>query len=151
MASLLGKGPVFTVSHRFEGVLDSGTVVFRISCAAAYRFNGYVFVGAGGPVRIDLYENPSVSSAGTALTAVSFDRKGSQSAVTVFTHTPTVSSNGTLLRAVLSDDANEGYARVAEVPPWTFKESEEYLVRATNRSGVTTDISVEVVGYETGV
>ena len=88
-----------------------------------------------GFCRIDVYENPTVSDAGTAVTAWNRNRNSATAATTVVTHTPTANPLGTKMitkyigSATLGPGAVGGETRGDS--EFILKQNEQYLVVAT--------------------
>lgn len=114
----------------------------------------HTIIGAacGGDAEVFVYENPTFSAAGTALTAYNKNRISSNTSSAVVTHTPTITVVGTKLferfmpggKAAVAQgisDGSYGHERI-------LKGGNDYLIRVTNRAGTAQAISINLEFYE---
>lgn len=104
-------------------------------------------IGTNVLVQYFLYENPTISNTGTAVTSYNRDRNSSSAATLTVKHTPTVSDVGTILSQGYLVTNNINNERV-EDRLWVLKQNEEYLLRVTNNSGGNAYITILVDWYE---
>ena len=76
-------------------------------------------------VQYFLYENPTISAAGTDIAIYNKDRNSASAATMTVKHTPTVTSVGTTLLTT------EYISGIIESGLWILKQNEEYLLMAT--------------------
>ena len=89
------------------------------------------------------------------MTAYDTNRVSANTSQATFTHTPTTTGDGTLLRhvlmpgggAILPPGGSDG-SPVRGGTEWILAPSTVYLLRATNTSGGAIDIGLEVGYYE---
>lgn len=101
---------------------------------------------ATGFCRVDVYENPTVSAAGTGVTEWNRNRNSTKTATVVVTHTPTTSNNGTLM--VRKFLGGEGFktdfsGEHRGDSEFILKQNEQYLIIAT---ALADNISIQVGG-----
>src|SRR5512139_1122933 len=95
------EGEYFTASIYSSSVANNGTLMVLLRTGAT-RWDHLVFeVAAGGNYECELLEKPTVTGAGTALTAHNMKRGSPNAAQTTIFHTPTI-AGGVLLRWFMS-------------------------------------------------
>ena len=147
IGALIGRGHVYSASHRFNAVGSGTTVAVRINVPVGYVWDTYLKIGADGICQFDLYENPAFVTAGTAVDLVNLDRPSGGAPNTTFYYAPTMANNGTLLLSTVIGDSNAEFGRIAEEPPWRFG-ADDYLLLITNQSGGAIEVGVQVLGFE---
>lgn len=140
----------FYVSHRFTSVADDGVAMIHIKVDSTKSAHGYISIESDGKCYVDLYENPTTSADGTAVTELCLNREIDATPSTSVFHTPTKSVNGTLLEygilgtagkfTLIGGDEMGGY--------WLLKPNEQYLILVTNKSGADSDIVISYSWHE---
>jgi hypothetical protein len=108
---------------------------------------------ASGLVQVYLYEAPTASG-GTPLAIYNMKRASLNTALSTVTHTPTVSSTGSvvLVNGRLLPGGNSPQTRVGggvrTGTEWLLAPSTKYLIRITNKSGAAVIINSSVEFYE---
>lgn len=93
---------------------------------------------------LDMYESPTLSNLGTTIEEVNRNRTSDIVSGVNWRHTPTITSNGTVLANwfVLSQE------RIPQA--WVLDNSKMYLFILTNISGSQNDMALEMDYYEPG-
>lgn len=145
------RGLLFEAGYRDLTVADDASASVLIQAAAGQTAHMQFTITAGGDAEVDLYEGPTFSSAGTAVSATNRNRGSSNTAQATITHTPTVSDNGTLLGGGLLVGGT-GFITVGSSSScfheWILAGGEDYLLVVTNRSGSTQPVGASIVFYE---
>lgn len=104
--------------------LDIGTPrVLIVRAGSNTDIGAAIAVTASAAVKLDVYEGPSYSVMGTALTPRNTNRNATTTPHVQVTHTPTVASDGTLLLSTIS-------ASIAD-SSFVLKAGTAYLIRVT--------------------
>lgn len=139
----LERGNAYTVSHIFESVSNGDDAELLISCGDHAVYLGYkTFVGGQCYGRI--YESPTITSNGTDLSIISNNRANILSDGCSFYHTPSVSSDGTLLAEALIPGGSGIFSRsgaASGLSQWIIAPNTSYYIKITNDSGGAIDIS----------
>lgn len=98
-----------------------------------------------------IFENPTISAAGTAMTEVNRDRNSSETATIVITHTPTVTSTGSTI--ICEEHWIDGASAITQqkdrgLQEFLLKRDEEYLIRITNETALANQVSVSLNFYQ---
>lgn len=149
---MIHRGLLFETSHVDESVADNGVVEILITTAAGQSAHMRFTAAAGGDARVALFENPTVSDAGTGISEVNRNRNSSNTADTAVTHTPTTSDDGTQLMDHLLPGGSGFFATgggaESSFEEYILKASEQYLFRVTNISGAAQPVGVALTFYE---
>lgn len=96
-----------------------------------------------------LYENPTVSDAGTGITTYNRDRNSATAATTTVKHTPTVDPVGTLIWEDHSGSGRTTGGGSHSNGEFVLKQNEDYLLRITNAiANAANYIAVHIDWYE---
>ena len=156
---------ITSIEHQrvHEGVTYSGSIFFAdvandASKALLLRTGGKdchsIFgIEGGGDTRFRLYEGAVPSANGTAVTLYNLFRRSPNTPESTLYHTPTVGggSEGTLLLDKLIPGGNgpqSGGGTLRRGTEWILKPATVYYILATNISGNTKDMSLELEFYE---
>ena len=96
-----------------------------------------------------IYENPTITGAGTGVTTYNRNRNVSTAATTVVTHTPSVSATGAVL--IWADHVGTGKSSGSEShsqDEFVLKQNEQYLIRVTNATSSANYVAIHVDWYE---
>lgn len=138
-------GNAFTTSHEFTGILTGADTDILIQVGTK---DVLINVGVSGTAAVEfqLFETPTFSAAGSALTGVNKDRRSSNTSLAVYTHTPTVSVAGTaLFPPILAGSLGDKKATLSGSGVSTefiLAPSTDYLIRSTNLDAGTQDMTV---------
>lgn len=124
------RGDLWVHSTVTTALNDAATYVLHLKTHADVTETHLTFDATGsGACYVRLYEGPTVSNAGTALTPVNRQRITARQQAKSFLlyHTPTTSDNGTLLltRYMGAGQRGDGDMREAE---WVLKANTSYLI-----------------------
>jgi len=147
------EGKAFSISHRFEGVAsDAHADLFFENPSGSGKDVHIIVVEVTSLAQawIDIYRNSSIASSGTPLTPTNLNFESSNSSVVSaeyggsytlgsLVHN-TVVPGGSHIRAI------GGAVEVGEsvVMPEGFN----FLIRATNKSASSTDLSIRIIWWE---
>ena len=154
---MIHEGFMYKAWHKFSAVADAASVYVHIKVPAAVfpHFHDFTVAVGAGDVDISVFEGPTTSADGTALTERSLNRNGTVDASDVdLYHTPTVSADGTEIRstwipptAAGVGNSDSGALEDADYE-MLLKPSTNYLVKITNNSGGSIDIHCKTYWYE---
>ena len=128
----------FSFSYVASAVADAASAELLLITPATPEVHFIVYVRASGDSSVNLYEGAD-AVAGTAITPVNRKRASALTAVTTASHTPTVTTDGTLIyqdvvfasTSVLATGGGDG----GFDNEFILKPSTKYLLRITNTSG----------------
>jgi len=114
------------------------------------RFHVKINVECDTGSLLELYENPTVSTTGTVLTAYNADRNSTSTTTMIFYKDATTSASGTRLQVARVGAGRDrrlgGVAR--ERAEWILKQDEDYMIVVTVDSD-NAEATVNIEGYET--
>jgi len=142
-------GDSYMVTRRASAVADAGTVEMLIQTGADNLHIGGILDGTG-QARLQLFAETTVSSAGTAVSAHNKNQASAKITSAVFTHTPTVTSDGTrILDRILAAAGSINFALARNNTEIILAANTNYLFRVTNNSGASANYNVHLDYYET--
>lgn len=147
-------GDFYTVSHLSTAVANGASLDILIITGSTYQLHSNFVVSAGGDAYFYIYEATTVSANGTALTPYNNLRSSSNAAEADFYYGPTVTGVGTQLYVdFLAGGGFFGAGGVSGGPiragtELDLKTSTNYLLRLTNTSGGSQDLSFGMGFYE---
>ncbi len=138
-------GKAFFGSHEFTGVATAADVEALLQIGATQCF-AVIDIVADGVFSGSLFEGPTNSATGTAVTLNDLNRATANSALSSLFHTPTITADGTLLEAeqVFAAGTLEFSADRSQSMLWLLNSNTDYLIRGTNESGANEDILITV-------
>lgn len=146
------EGDAFYAQHNASGVADGGYVGVLFTTANTTSWGHAIFgMNSSSKATFELYENPTVTSTGTTVTAYNRDRNDGSNAVVSVSHTPTVSNNGTLIRmryigtGGLANLAGAGDDRGQS--EFILEQNEQYYVKGVSEAA-SNNICVYCTWYE---
>ncbi len=155
---LIHDGMLFTANYRFDNLANGGNldILLQVPAGSFPHLRAWSYSLEDGPCEFNLYENPTFSAAGTAITLQNNNRNSSNTSDVTATHTPTITSPGdAILEGQYIPDPGGGFlsgspgAQAQDLSEeWVLKQNEDYLLRLTNNSGVVIDGSIYFVLYE---
>lgn len=158
---MIHDGFYFDVSGFAAGIANGGNLDILIKCPAASPVH-FTLAGLAvedTPWNIYFYEGTTVSADGTSVPVRNHNRYGGSDtrfATTVFTG-PTVTGVGTQIHTDYIPPSGAGANSGQLIPvldtEWVLGDPDNavnYLIRATNNSGVAADIGWHLNGYEIG-
>lgn len=145
------QGKFFQADYVDEALADDGTMELLVRLDAGEGGHMRFRASIGGDGRLQLFEGPTVSSAGTGLTVFNRNRRSSNAADISVYHTPTTSDDGD----ALSDEIIPGGGiffsaggKQDSFEEWILMPSTDYLLRLTNISGAAQPASISADWYE---
>lgn len=145
------RGHFFSLDVVDAALINTGTILILVRVAAGKSAHIRFEAAVGGDARLEMFEDPTTSADGTAITPLNRNRFSSNVATTLFFSGPTVTADGTSL----SDKILAGGAGIFLSPgsegstfkEWVLNEG-DYLVRLTNISGATQPAHLQTNFYE---
>lgn len=134
----LHQGTVYCVDHIEAGLADAATVEVLIRVPAEGLFHTRFSGACGGDATLYLFEGPTVTSAGTGMTAVNRHRISTNISTLSLFHTPSTSSDGVLLGRAFVPGGTVGNSvgGSGDIPEeWVLNNDTDYLFRVTNNAG----------------
>lgn len=137
-------GEVYHFSYLWEGVTDQSNVDILVRTGAR-RVSIQFGVAAGAASQFRLYEEPTISDAGTALTKVNRNRMSSVTFTSAIYYDPTFSASGTELAVDYLPGGvknKEVGATSSATAVWLLKPNTDYLLNIVNISGGSEDVAI---------
>lgn len=146
------EGVMYSVDQVNAALADTLSLSFLISTSASKSVHLRVLAAMGGDARLQLYENPTVTMAGSAITPINRNRFSSNVPAATITTGPTVSSDGTELLDIILPGGSGFYLSPGSssnaFEEYILKLEEDYLARVTNISGSAQPSSLQLDFYE---
>lgn len=118
--------------------------------ATTDEMHANISIVSDGAVEITIYENPTLTDDGAALTAHNKDRHTGGAPGTTFFHTPTITNNGTEIYNNIIPSATHptmaAGGKTKGINEWIFDSGDAYLIRILGAGGE--NIGIEVEFYE---
>jgi len=138
------EGEGFQISGEAAAIGAGASAYFLIDPILPVHWRDYRFIADGAPVDIELFENPTVTDNGTAITSYNRNRLSSHTAQVVVYSGPTVTDDGTRLyitRIVGTGTGANAKGEVEGLPlEWVVDNGNTYLMKLTNND--TSDVSI---------
>ena len=138
-------------SHLFTSVASSASVYFHIKTGSMNPHGNFTISTEAG-VTVEFYEDPVLTDDGTDLAENNLNRQTPTAPATACFHTPTVTTDGTLLETNLIGTSNTGVTDIGDSITdrgyWILKINEDYLIKATNEDQAAKDICISYVWHE---
>lgn len=146
-------GIMFEISHIFANVASGGgNADILIVNGSSKELHTTIHVVSGAEASMYMYESPTVTAVGTQLAINDMNRTTRNSPVsTTAYHTPTIGAVGTLLSESLIEGGTAGRAIGGQVrwgTEWILRKSTNYLIRITNNTQNTANMSIQIEFYE---
>lgn len=151
--NLVHDGSLFEVSHIFTSIANSTFGAILIE-TGANELHGAFVAAVEGASFVYVHENPVVSTTGTTLAPVTFNRMTSPTYLTTFSFDNVFSTVGSILsetfvpaglKSKVSGGASAGLLGDTE---WIFAPNTSYLLRVFNDSGSNEILSIDGIFYE---
>ncbi len=138
--ALIHVGEVFQASFKFpEGstIADDASieVLIQVGATSAHM---KILAEAVGTMEFSLFENTTISDAGTLVAMPNLNRTAGQVPTTTITHTPTVTADGARLFNRYMG-LTQLMGTLHEPAKWILAANTIYLLRLTNRGGAVID------------
>lgn len=146
------KGIGFDVSG-IGTLANNASAIFMANVGSLpLHFNGFEVSASAGATKIEIFESPTTTANGTAITPLNKNRSSTRTSLTSVYFNPTVSANGTLLatRQILSigGGAHTEGGGTGISSEWVLKPNTKYIVKITNLSGSTITYASSFYYYE---
>ena len=146
-------GESFSYSTNQLGLANNGVVsMLGRTGSKQVHFDGFNIRTSSGPFRVQFYEAPTVSNAGTLLTSRRRNRVNPNTSLMAIYSTPTYSAAGILLDddliVEISQGANNNSGSGSVDDGWVLKANTDYLIVMTNLSGVALNWSAKFTWHE---
>lgn len=153
---VIHKGLAFMFHYKATGVANGASVEILLANPNGNypHLHAFDLMAGSGGIDMYLFEDTTVSAAGTAVSTFNPNRNSTNTPNLVVTHTPTVTGAGTeLFHLWLPPTATgvgvkNGIIRSQEGMEWIAKNNANSLIRITNNSGGAIDIMLRVMFYE---
>jgi hypothetical protein len=149
--SLVQDGVVFTCFHSFLLVAAATSKWLHVKIPATHTCHIRWRFMAEAKIDYYIYENPTLTDDGTALTEYDMNRTtANASNIDVF-HTPTITNVGTMIDNGMIGTSGflfDSGGSVSPMEDWLFKASESYLIGANNNDAAAKDIVIQLVWWE---
>lgn len=146
------EGTMFSVDQVDTALADTASLTYLISTSASQSAHLRVLAALGGDARLQFFENPTVTMAGSAVTPINRNRFSSNVAASTVTTGPTVSSDGTELLDIILPGGSGFFLSPGSsgnaFEEYILKLDEDYLARVTNISGSAQPASLQLDFYE---
>ncbi len=149
----IDAGKKFSAGFTFVDVGTGTTVELLVVTPASpsVRMKGIITITVG-PGEVFLFEDATVTGAGTGLTELDANRQTANTSVATVAHTPTTSDDGNQIGAGLltgTSDNRLAFGDTIDSDDFTvLKVSEDYLIRVLNDSGSNSDIRISLTWTE---
>jgi len=148
------SGNFYTVSHIFNNVANSNSAELLIQVGLTLTNHTVFDIACGGDAEFHIFEGPTFSSSGTSVSAVQNNRASTNTSGSTLSHTPTISDAGTTLYetfvpggGIFGAGGSDG-GPIRSGTELILATGTAYLLRVTNTSGGTQDISIGLGYYE---
>jgi len=146
----INNGFGFVVGDIFYAVADEGVAEGLFQVTNQMHIN--LSVVSQGDCEIRVFENPTFSAAGTAMTIFNKNRESNKVSGATVTHTPTLTDDGTELTPTFVAGGTGGNATGGQGENFAgesiLKAGNNYLFRIINKSGQARTIGARLVWYE---
>lgn len=149
------KGYAFDVSG--VGTISAGQSVYFLGKTGniPVHFHGIKVDASQGPLSIEFYEAPTISSNGTLKATPNRSRASVRTSKMLVYTNPTVTSAGTLLTTSsilqVGGGAHESGGTAGINGEWVLNTNTDYLIKLTNNASSTTSFSAAFFYYETDI
>jgi hypothetical protein len=143
-------GHAFVASRDIGSIANGATADVLVICGTAKDTHFNYAIGSTGAFLIDIYEAPSYSAPGTAITIFNRNRTSANASINAVYHTPSGVSGGLQLPTNIIPGGNNVGSSVAygDFDRFMFKRGLAYLLRLTNISGNNSRALIELSWYE---
>ncbi|MHA1210823.1 MAG: hypothetical protein ACTSSH_00030 [Candidatus Heimdallarchaeota archaeon] len=133
----------FYANYCWADIADTNSVYFLIK-AGDKTPHGNIGIMTSGKANLFLYETPTITGDGTAVTPYCLNRETDASPDATFFRDPTIGADGTELECALLGAAGKFSAVGGELSGayWWFDHNKNYIVKVTNTSGGAIDIAI---------
>ena len=141
----------WVTSHYFSAVAAAASAYIHLKVSATKNAHISVQVMSEAKVTFRLFENPTTTGDGTAITRTAINRQTPTASTMTTFHTPTSSADGTELEVGMLGAAGKFSVMGGSIEAagyWFLKKSEQYLVKVTNNDAAAKDIVISISWHE---
>lgn len=145
------RGQLFSVDYLDAALASAGVIEMLVTVPSGVAAHSRITGSAGGDATLKIFESPTVSASGTALTPVDRNRSTANTATLTVTHTPTTTADGTQLMDMLLPGGAGGNAAGSSddiFGEMILAAGKTYLIRLTNIAGTTKPAHLQLDFYE---
>lgn len=157
LQSAVHDGNMFSFTS--HGTITAGSSIIMLGRTGAKQvhFDGFNIEVSQGTFLVEMFEAPTVTTAGSLQTAVNRNRVSTTTATMSLYAGATVSANGTLIaddQLLTSGGAGGGGGSSAlggtaiVDDGWILKTSTDYIIKLTNQAGTTTSYNAKFAWHE---
>jgi len=145
------EGAFFSLGVASGTLANNASLEILIQTPADFGIHMRGIASCGGDATIDWFEGTTFSAAGTAITPANRNRQSANVARGTWTHTPTLTADGTSLFSTYilggtGGNATGGSTGIFE--EWILDQSQTYLLRLTNISGLVKVATLNIDFYD---
>ena len=149
---MVHEGRYFSGGYYNPAVVNNGVIELLIQSSATLITHMQFSGASGGDSIIQLFEDATITSAGTAITMANHNRLSIKAGDGTVTHTPVLLTDGNQVNGTVfvpgGEKAQSGGGVGGFSSEFILKFSTIYLLRITNLSGQTKPMSILVTGYQ---
>ena len=145
---LLWDGLLFEVSG-FETKQVGDSIKYLVRVDSSYNMHIFGEIASELGAEVYVYENPTISSVGTPVTAINGNRSSINTLKSLIYHEPTISNDGTLIRTMMFSGSNQTSV-LGESQSLIFKHGIDYYIKVISR-GNGNDINTKYFMYERSI
>lgn len=149
--SLVADGVVFSCFYSYLLVAAATSKWLHVKVPATHTCHIRWRFMSEAKIDYYIYENPTLTNDGTALTEFDLNRTTSNASNVDVFHTPTITNVGTMIDNGMIGTSGflfDSGGSVSPMEDWIFKASESYLIGANNNDAAAKDIVIQLVWHE---
>ena len=149
--SQVHQGTYFTVSHLFSAVSAGADAELLVRFPAGVTGHMVMKVSAGADATVQLFEAPTASADGTAITPINHNRQSTNTADSTAFYGPTITDDGTRLHSEFLPGGGilaPGAILTVNTEQFVLAAGSDYLFRVTNDGAGAENISIDTSYYE---
>jgi len=138
-------------SYKWAAVAAAASVFFHIKVGAGLNAHGVIRISTGAAVTFYVYENPTLTDDGTALSNVCENRQTTAVPDAACFRDPTITANGLQLEIGIFGTAGRFTAAGSTIENggyFLLKIGESYLIRVDNDDDAAQDVSISYMWHE---
>jgi hypothetical protein len=146
----LHDGQLFGTGYYNSSVSDASSIELLLTAPAGYDVFTQLAMKSGGDCVLEIYEDVTITSNGTATGVINLHRNKTNTATTTVYHTPTISDYGSLIWQDFQPggNGNKSDGGSGTFNMGVFARNKSYVLRLTNVSGFTKPMQTSIVFYE---
>jgi len=144
-------GDMYSVCHLFTSVGAAASVDLLIRVGANKDLHFLFSVSAGAEAYVRFYEEPTITTNGTAITIFNMNRCSSNTSDATAYHTPTLGAVGNQICVDLIPGAIKNKdvgGTIRHDTEWILDENKDYVIRVTNNGQSAEPVAIQCEWYE---